>query len=134
MAAEALSAPDHRGELDISFGGLRARVGIGQIVRIENKARAVPTRISLPAVPLAQTEIQVRGQTLDEALPQIERFLDEGFRAGLARLRVVHGKGTGKMRNAVREMLARHPLVKGYDFAPQPEGGEGVTVIEMALS
>ena len=67
-------------------------------------------------------------------MPQIEKFLDEGFRAGLARLRVVHGKGTGKMRNAVRDLLRTHPLVKGYEFAPQPEGGEGVTVVEMALS
>jgi DNA mismatch repair protein MutS2 len=135
MAAEALSAPDHRGELDVTFGGLRARVGIGQVVRVEERTRpVVATRISLPQAPVAQTEIQVRGQTLDEALPQIEKFLDEGFRAGLARLRVVHGKGTGKMRNAVRDLLRTHPLVKGYEFAPQPEGGEGVTVVEMALS
>jgi DNA mismatch repair protein MutS2 len=135
MAAEALSAPDHRGDIDITFGGLRARVGIGQVVRIEERAKPpVMTRIVLPQAPLAQTEIQVRGQTLDEALPQIEKFLDEGFRAGLARLRVVHGKGTGKMRNAVRDLLRTHPLVKGYDYAPQPEGGEGVTVVEMALT
>ena len=57
----------------------------------------------------ALEEIQVRGQTLDEALPQIEKFIDEGFRAGVPRLRVVHGKGTGKMRNAVRAMLSQAP-------------------------
>ncbi|HEX5370432.1 MAG TPA: Smr/MutS family protein [Dehalococcoidia bacterium] len=51
----------------------------------------------------------------------------------MPRLRVVHGKGTGKMRNAVRQMLTRHPLVKGFDFAPPREGGEGVTVVEMAI-
>ncbi|MGE0056356.1 MAG: endonuclease MutS2 [Dehalococcoidia bacterium] len=135
MAAEALSAPDHRGELDVTFGGLRARVGIGQVVRVEERTKPIiATRVVLPQVPLAQTEIQVRGQTLDEALPLIEKFLDDGFRAGLSRLRVVHGKGTGKMRNAVRDLLRHHPLVKNYDFAPQPEGGEGVTVVEMALS
>ena len=75
----------------------------------------------------------MRGQTLDEALPKIEKFLDDGFRAGLPRLRVVHGKGTGKMRTAVRELLAKHPLVKGYEFAEPREGGEGVTVVEMAI-
>jgi DNA mismatch repair protein MutS2 len=47
---------------------------------------------------------------------------------------VVHGKGTGKMRQAVREMLARHPLVKGFAFAAPNEGGEGVTVVEMAVT
>lgn len=69
---------------------------------------------------------------MDEALPRVERFLDEGFRAGVPRLRIVHGKGTGRMRQAVRELLARHPLVRRFDFAPPAEGGEGVTVVEMA--
>jgi DNA mismatch repair protein MutS2 len=135
MAAEALSAPDARGEVDVTFGGLRARVGVGQIVRIEKAATApvVQRSVSLPQAPSwAPEQIEVRGQTLDEALPAIEKFLDDGFRAGVPRLRVVHGKGTGKMRNAVRQMLAKHPLVKGFEFAEPRDGGEGVTVVEMA--
>ena len=136
MAAEALSSPDARGEVDVTFGGLRARVGVGQIVRIE-KAAAVPASsrpISLPRAPsVAPEQIEVRGQTLDEALPAIEKFLDDGFRAGMPRLRVVHGKGTGKMRNAVRQLLTKHPLVKGFEFAEPRDGGEGVTVVMMAL-
>jgi DNA mismatch repair protein MutS2 len=137
MAAEALSAPDARGEVDVTFGGLRARVGVGQIVRVEKAAAPAATAaqrsVSLPSAPSwAPEEIEVRGQTLDEALPAIEKFLDDGFRAGSPRLRVVHGKGTGKMRNAVRQMLAKHPLVKGFDYAEPREGGEGVTVVEMA--
>ena len=133
MAAEALSVPDRRGELDVSFGGLRARVGIGQIVRVVNVPARVPDRVQLPQAPLALEEIEVRGQTLDEALPLVERFLDDGFRAGVPRLRVIHGKGTGKMRNAVREMLSRSPLVKSFGYAEPRDGGEGVTVIEMAM-
>jgi DNA mismatch repair protein MutS2 len=134
MAAEALSAPDARGEVDVSFGGLRARVGLGQIVRVEKASPRPAERISLPSAPsYAAEQIEVRGQTLDEALPRIEKFLDDGFRAGVPRLRVVHGKGTGKMRNAVRQMLTRHPLVKGFEFASPQEGGEGVTVVEMAI-
>jgi DNA mismatch repair protein MutS2 len=135
MAAEALSSPDARGEVDVSFGGLRARVGVGQIVRVE-KAAAAPAAqraISMPSAPSwAPEQIEVRGQTLDEAIPAIEKFLDDGFRAGVPRLRVVHGKGTGKMRNAVRQLLAKHPLVKGFDYAEPKDGGEGVTVVEMA--
>ena len=135
MAAEALSSPDARGEVDVTFGGLRARVGIGQIVRVE-KVAAVPIEqrsVSLPRAPdWAPQEIEVRGQTLDEALPSVEKFLDDGFRAGLPRLRVVHGKGTGKMRNAVRQLLSKHPLVKGFVFAEPRDGGEGVTVVDMA--
>jgi DNA mismatch repair protein MutS2 len=133
MAAEALSSPDARGEVDVTFGGLRARVGVGQIVRVEKAAPVIQRSVSLPKAPQwAPEQIEVRGQTLDEALPAIEKFLDDGFRAGVPRMRVVHGKGTGKMRNAVRAMLSKHPLVKSYDFAVPAEGGEGVTVVEVA--
>ncbi len=133
--AEALSEPDRRGELDVSLGSLRARVRLDQIVRVERPSARPPlTRSELPPPPAAvPEEIEVRGQTLDEALPKIERLLDDGFRAGVPRLRVIHGKGTGKMRQAVRDMLARHPLVKGFGFASPHEGGEGVTVVEMAV-
>lgn len=83
----------------------------------------------LPQAPLAAEPMEVRGQTPDEALPQAEKWIDDGF----PRLRVVHGKGTGKMRQAVRELLTRNPLVKRFDFAAPAEGGKGVTVIEIAI-
>jgi DNA mismatch repair protein MutS2 len=134
MAAEALTKPDARGELDVTFGGLRARVGVGQVVRVGPAVPKPRERSVIPRAPsYAAQEIEVRGQTLDEALPLIDKFLDDGFRAGVPRLRVVHGKGTGKMRNAVRQMLTKHPLVKGFEFAEPNQGGEGVTVVEMAL-
>ena len=134
IAAEVLSLPDHRGDIEVSFGGLRARVGVGQVTRVERQPSRLPERIILPQAPIALDQIEVRGQTLDEAMPKVEKFLDDGFRAGMPRLRVVHGKGTGKMRQAVRDLLAKHPLVKGFDFAAPAEGGEGVTVVEMATS
>jgi DNA mismatch repair protein MutS2 len=132
MPAEVLTEPDRRGEIDVTFGGLRARVGVGQVVRVGPKASPLPQRSVIPLPPAAPEQIEVRGQTLDDAIPRIEKFIDDGFRAGVPRLRVVHGKGTGKMRNAVRDLLAKHPLVKGFDFAAPAEGGEGVTVVEMA--
>jgi DNA mismatch repair protein MutS2 len=134
MPAEVLSKPDARGELDVTFGGLRARVGVGQVVRVQAASPKPVERTVIPRAPAyAAQEIEVRGQTLDEALPKIDKFLDDGFRAGVPRLRVVHGKGTGKMRNAVRQMLTKHPLVKGFQFAEPSDGGEGVTVVDMAL-
>ena len=134
MAAEVLSEPDRRGEVDVSFGGLRARVRLDQVTRVDaTPRRSVPEPQRLPLLAVAPEQIEVRGQTLDEALPLVERFLDDGFRAGVPRLRVVHGKGTGKLRQAVRDLLTRHPLVKSFDFAMPQEGGEGVTVVEMAI-
>jgi DNA mismatch repair protein MutS2 len=132
MSAEVLTEPDRRGELDVSFGGLRARVRFDQVVRVGAPPLKTPERVLVPAAPVAPEEIEVRGQTLDEALPVIEKFLDDGFRAGAPRLRIVHGKGTGRMRQAVRDLLQRHPLVKSFDYAQPRDGGEGVTVVEMA--
>ena len=70
---------------------------------------------------------------MDEAIPAVETFLDQAYRAGLQRLELVHGKGTGTLRNAVRELLRKHPLVSSFDGAEQREGGEGVTIVRMAV-
>src|SRR5439155_144515 len=73
--AEALTAPDRRGEFDVSLGALRARVRLDQITRLERPATSLPERGQLPAPPPVFSEqIEVRGQTLDEALPRVEQF------------------------------------------------------------
>ena len=78
-------------------------------------------------------EIDVRGTAADDALLAVEQRLDEAFRAGLAELRIVHGKGTGTLRRAVREMLSKHALVRAHASAPPRQGGDGVTVVELAV-
>ena len=80
----------------------------------------------------APQEVEVRGRTIDEALPVVEQFLDHAARVGHARVRVIHGRGTGTLRRAVRELFDRHPLVTSYETAEPREGGEGVTVAFLA--
>jgi DNA mismatch repair protein MutS2 len=63
----------------------------------------------------------------------VDQRLDEAFRAGLAEVRIVHGKGTGTLRRAVREMLSKHALVRAHASAPPRAGGDGVTVAELAV-
>ena len=77
-------------------------------------------------------ELELRGQTVDEALPQIDQYLDRAYRAGLPWVRIIHGKGTGVLRQQVREMLAAHPLARSYETGKSDEGGEGVTVVHLA--
>ena len=79
--------------------------------------------------PLA--EVHLRHLTVDEALPKLDQYLNDAFIAGLFQVRVVHGKGTGKLRQVVGKVLARHPLVKSYRPGCYGEGGEGVTVAEL---
>jgi len=80
----------------------------------------------------AVNELHLRQLTVDEALIKLDRYLNDAFMAGLCQFRVIHGKGTGTLRQAVRDELAKHPLVESYRQAGQGEGGGGVTIVELA--
>jgi DNA mismatch repair protein MutS2 len=91
----------------------------GISVSLENEDANVPS------------EINVIGQTVDEASPKVERFVDQAFLAGLPRVRIVHGSGMGILRKALRQMLQHHPHVASVAEAPQNEGGGGATLVEL---
>lgn len=78
-----------------------------------------------------ENELHLRQLTIDEALPKLDKYLDDAFMAGLSSVSIIHGKGTGTLRQAVREQLAHHPLVASYRPAVYGEGGEGVTIVEL---
>jgi len=135
---EAISPPDEQGDLDVKLGSLRARINVRQIERVEKGERgngdgrgAAPpaSRLPMPTIP---PELDLRGLTVDEALLLIDQRLDEAARAGVRELRIIHGKGTGTLRRAVREMLSKHALVQGHAAAQPRGGGDGVTVVELA--
>lgn len=76
-----------------------------------------------------QTELKLLGMTYDESLPLMEKFLDNGYNAGLERLRIVHGVGTGALRSKIRNRLKSLDYVADFYSPPQEMGGEGVTVV-----
>jgi DNA mismatch repair protein MutS2 len=76
-------------------------------------------------------EINLIGRTVDEATGELEKYLDRAFLAGLERVRVIHGHGAGILRRGVREFLKGHPHVAGIEEAPQNEGGQGATLVEL---
>jgi DNA mismatch repair protein MutS2 len=76
-------------------------------------------------------EINLIGRTVDEATDELERYLDRAFLAGLPRVRVIHGHGAGILRRGVRAFLKGHPHVAGIEEAPQNEGGQGATLVEL---
>ena len=131
---EAISAPID-GEVEVRLGALRAKVKLADVERVEKLSPTSPSSIVRPpATPAPQPEIAVRGMTVEEAFLVIDQYLDAAFLAGLSRVRIVHGKGTGTLRRAVRGTLSKHPLVKSLASAEQKDGGEGVTVVEMTSS
>jgi len=76
-------------------------------------------------------EINLIGRTVDEATEELEKYLDRAFLAGLPRVRIIHGHGAGILRRGVREFLKGHPHVAGIEEAPQNEGGQGATLVEL---
>ncbi len=79
-------------------------------------------------------EIHLIGRTTDEARDQLEKYLDDAFMAGLAQVRIIHGKGTGALRRAVEELLVSHPLVTSHRAGDGHEGGAGATVAMLGQS
>ena len=79
------------------------------------------------------TELMLIGQTTDEARDRVEQYLDHAFLAGLPSVRLVHGKGTGALRKAVRDLLAAHPLVDSFRDGAPAEGGAGATVAALRV-
>ena len=77
-------------------------------------------------------EVDLHRLTVAEALPKLDQFLHTAFQAGLYRVWVVHGKGTGVLRQEVGRYLSGHPLVKSYGSADRYHGGEGATQVELS--
>ena len=77
-------------------------------------------------------ELHLRHLTVDEALPRLDQYLHDAFLAGLYQVRVIHGKGTGTLRQIVRRELAGHSLVKSFRKGGYGEGGDGVTIVELS--
>lgn len=94
-------------------------------------ARAKGISVSLQEDLHAATEINVIGQTVDQATSEVEKFVDRAFLAGVPRVRIVHGSGMGILRKALRQFLKGHPHVATVSEPPQNEGGAGATVVEL---
>ena len=150
---EVLTAVED-GALDVQLGALRTRVRVEQVERLapsqarstanapfgarsDNTGRPLrgmgATVSNMPKPPVDPgSKIDLRGRVTEEALPIVDSFLDVAYRAGQNRLEVVHGKGTGALRRAVREMLRKHPLVTTFESAEPKQGGDGVTIVTLA--
>ena len=111
-------------DLDTSVNKINAR--LASQPPPEKHAISIP--MPSPTVP---PELHLRRLTVDEALYRLEAYLDAAFMAGHSTVRIVHGKGTGALRDAVGDRLVTHSLVKSYRLALHGEGDAGVTVVEL---
>jgi DNA mismatch repair protein MutS2 len=129
-------------DAEVQVGNLRVRSRLSELVSVRgqetliNEKRTVsrsateivnqPARSESPASP--GIELHLRGMRIEEAMETLERYLDAAYLAGLPFVRIIHGKGTGKLRQAVRAALEGHPHVRSHEPGGDKEGGAGVTV------
>jgi len=98
----------------------------------ERVSRVASGSVALSATTSVKPELHLRGLRVDEAKPELERYLDSAYLAGLKQIRIIHGSGTGALRRFVREELSSHPLVESLRPGGPGEGGNGVTIAELA--
>jgi len=124
-----LGPAEKEGLVEVQVGILKLKVRVEDLAQAQElPAEAGPLMTKAREVP---SEIHLRGMRVAEALESLEKYLDDALLAGMAEVRIVHGLGTGAMRNAVRELLSQHPQVRDYRQGRREEGAAGVTVAEL---
>jgi DNA mismatch repair protein MutS2 len=125
-----LLADPKDGKAQVQVGPLKMTAKVSQLTVVESTAPAHKARVNigLQRAQTATTEIHLRGSRAEDAMEELEKFLDEAVLAGLPSVRIVHGKGEGILRQLSRQMLQRHQHVKGYREGEPGEGGAGVTI------
>jgi DNA mismatch repair protein MutS2 len=139
QTAEVLSTPDEDGELTVRFGLMKMTVTLADVESLDGQKAEmpvkpkpapapVPTVASPPAPPVrtSKNTIDIRGSRVADAEFEIDKAITQAVTSGA--LWIIHGKGTGRLRQGVHEFLERHPLVDRFELAEQAEGGAGVTV------
>jgi DNA mismatch repair protein MutS2 len=116
--------------VEVQVGTFGVRVEKSDLERRGRRKPAEPEPRRVPAVAHSSPgmELDLRGQRVEEILPRLDKYLDDAFLAGIPFVRIIHGKGTGTLRQAVQQELRDHPLVKSYRPGEEGEGGSGVTV------
>ncbi len=119
-------------QLEVEVGRLRMRVGRDEVRAFVRPGPPAPsTRATLSRVEDVPEELNVIGNTAEEARERVDKFLDQAYLAGRFHLRIVHGHGKGILRKTLHEMLASHPHVEKFDAASPREGGAGATLVEL---
>jgi DNA mismatch repair protein MutS2 len=121
-------------EAEVQAGSYRVKVKVGEL-ELRQRAAAPPEvkerLVSVPKVSSPGIELNLLGRTTEEMLPRLEKYLNNAYLAGLHQVRIIHGKGTGVLRRAVRDFVEDHPLVASHRPGDRYEGGEGATVVEL---
>jgi DNA mismatch repair protein MutS2 len=120
-------------EVEVGVGKFRVKAKLDDLELLKEEPRRKREGTSIVSPPPAPTpmSLHLRGERAEEALIKLGKYLDKAYLAQLPTVRIVHGKGTGALRRAVREKLETHPLVASHQSGSPEEGGDGVTIAEL---
>lgn len=132
------SLPDAKDMLFVTMGIMRSKVALSDLEKIDTVDITAPGytkatgsgSIKISKSMAVSQEINLLGKTVDEALAELDKYLDDAFLAHLHQVRVVHGKGTGALRKGVHDYLRRQKHIKSYRLGEYGEGDSGVTIVE----
>ncbi len=138
MKGTVSTEPNARGKCYVQMGILRSEVDIKDLELLEQETKAAKKEatitharnMKMAKAMTVSTEINLIGKTVDEALPLLDKYLDDAYLAKLHQVTVIHGMGTGALRNAVQNFCKKCKYVKNYRMGEYGEGGYGVTVVE----
>ena len=115
--------------------GLRRMIVTGAMAQDEKlpSVRALATQLSINpnTIQKAYSELDVRGMALDEAIPEVEKFIDDAMLSSLGEVSIIHGNGTGVLRAGIQDCLRRHPCVSSFRLGRYGEGETGVTIVSL---
>lgn len=139
LTGSVVSLPDAKGNLDVQMGILRSKVNISDLEIIDEKPnylqktakRTGKGKIKMNKSLTVATEINLLGKTVDEAVAELDKYLDDASLAHLSSVRIVHGKGTGALRQGIHKYLKRQKHVKSFRLGAFREGDAGVTIAEL---
>ncbi|MEW6084557.1 MAG: endonuclease MutS2 [Chloroflexota bacterium] len=140
LNAEGVVTAIGESDAEVQIGNLRVRARMSELVRKSGEQLSVTSEQSSVSSFRSQVssskspglELNLRGKLVDEGLDELEKYLERAYAAGLLFVRIVHGKGTGRMRDAVRNALKSSAYVASFEEPKDSEGGAGVTVAKMA--
>jgi DNA mismatch repair protein MutS2 len=121
-----------KGRVSVEVDGIKLRTNVSDLAPARGTLKTKPrsSRLQLPEQDDISLQLNIRGMTISEALPRVEIYLDRLLLTDIKRASILHGKGTGALRDSVRDYLSSYSSVKSYGPATPREGGEGVTTFE----
>ena len=115
----------------VVFGSVKMKIATHDLAPAKGAPRRIHSVVAPEKPNAGPKDLDLRGMTGEEAIPMVDKFLDDAVLTGLHRVDIIHGKGTGALRKKVTEFLSHHPRVKSFRLGEWNEGGTGATVVEL---